>query len=346
MPINRPIDDLPAAPARGGNAPLNTGTLLAHELADTWWREYQAGPDFTRESAMPELPLRASMMGMRCDRQLWYVLTDTPASNPPGASNVWRMRMGTLIHKEIDDTIATNTNKMITNANGKLEPVKDGWWAEDVVDLRPAGYPGSAHGDLILYDKGVAVAVAENKSVGGFAYKMCATNFKGVPEGPRWEHVLQAAIVAVALNVPKIVVLYISPEAVSADVAKSSGLDEYGKFIAEWQYDTADWVETVAFEVARQKHVLALATPDAEGVGWLPTRATHHPDLAPGAVIDNPATGHWTVVDPVRGTVSKAGKYWACGYCNHRDQCLADGEEMTPVVLTKTGEQMLTKKET
>lgn len=335
MPINKPIDDLPSAPRQGGQPPLRDGTLLAHQLADAWWVEYQAGPDFSRDRAMPELPLRASMMGMRCDRQLWYVLTETPESNPPGASNVWRMRMGQLIHTEVEKTIAPNELVELTPYVEGQGRVKHGWWAEDVVDLQPAGYPGSAHGDLIYYEDGVPTVVGETKSVGGFAYKICATNFKGVPEGPRWEHVLQAAIVAVAMDVPRIVTLYISPESVSPNLAKSSGLDEYGKFISEWQFDTADWAETVAFEVARQKHVLELATPNDHGVAWMPTRQLHHPDIPAGSIVDNPATGHHVQIDPVRGTVAHAGKAWYCGYCNHRDQCLSDGEEMTQVKIGK-----------
>jgi hypothetical protein len=358
MPINRDISDLPAAPRQGGSPPLRDGTLLAHQLADAWWQDYQEGPDFTRDRAMPELPLRASSMGTRCDRALWYSLTDTPQSNPPGAASVWRMRMGTLIHKEVDRTIAPNVyaecpvhglghNCMVVDISdgpcydcdqeGECDTchLKHGWWAEDVVDLRPAGYPGSAHGDLILYEHGIPVAVGETKSIGGFAFKICASNFKGVPEGPRWEHVLQAAIVAVALKIPKIVALYISPEPVSPDVAKSSGLDEYGKFIAEWHFATADWVEAVEFEVQRQKHVLDLATPDADGVAWMPTRAIHHPNIASGAIFDNPATGHWVKIDPVRGTVAKAGKWWPCSYCAHRDTCLADGEDMQQVSITR-----------
>lgn len=327
MPINRDLSDLPAPPPRGSNAPLREGTLIAHELADRWWNEYQAGPDFTRESAMPELPLRASMMGMRCDRQLWYVLTGTPQSNPPGAASVWRMRMGTLIHREVENTMAPNE----FDETGK----RHGWWAEDVVDLRPAGYPGSAHGDMILYDHGVSIAVGETKSIGGFAYKMCATNFKGVPEGPRWEHVLQAAIVAVATDTPLIVTLYISPESVSPDLAKSSGLDEYGKFISEWQFPTADWMETVAFEVARQQHVLDLATPNEDGIAWMPTRQLHHPDIPSGSIVDNPANGHHVQIDAVTGKVKHSGKAWYCGYCSFRDQCLSDGEEMVPVTIGK-----------
>jgi hypothetical protein len=39
------------------------------------------------------------------------------------------------------------------------------------------------------------------------------------------------------------------------------------------------------------------------------------------------------LLDTVRGTVSKAGKAWYCGYCSHRDQCLEDGGEMVQVTL-------------
>lgn len=328
MPIARPIDDLPRPSPAG--APLRSGTALAHQIADKWWKQYQESPDFERASAMPELPLRASMIGKRCDRALWYMLTDTPMSNPPGAAGVWRMRMGKLIHDEIETLIAHNRFDDDNN--------KHGWWSEEVTDLSVIGYPGSSHADLIYYHHGVATMINETKSLGGFAFKLATTTFKGEPQGAKWQDVMQAAIVAVARDVAMIVALYISPEAISPDVAERNGLDEYGKFIAEWQFNTADWAQDVYTEIARQNRILKLATPyEHEGreITWIPERSIDHPDYPGGALIDNPAKGHWVTLNPATGDVVKSGTAWFCGYCNHRDQCLLDGPESVAVVVVK-----------
>lgn len=333
MPIARPIDDLPRPTSAG--APLRTGTILAHWIADEWWKQYQEGPDFLRDSAMPELPLRASMMGTRCDRALWYKLTGVPESNPPGPANVWRMRMGQIIGNEIADVVT---------AAGTVDEagLKQGWFAEETTDLQVIGYPGSSHADLIYYLDDVAVWVGENKSMGGFGFKLAATTFKGEPGGPRWEHVMQAALVAVAKDVPGVVVLYISPEAISPDVAARNNLDEYGKFIAEWQFVTAEWAQDVYAEIARQNRILRMATPgrveiNGEAVmgAMLPERAINHPDFPGGALIDNPAKGHWVTLNPATGDVVKAGTAWYCGYCNHQDQCIEDGPDSVAVAIGK-----------
>lgn len=324
MPVVKPIDDMPKPGPSGDNAPL-TGeeTLLAHRLADAWWKLYEAEDEYER--AMPELPLRASMMGTRCDRALHYDIIDQEESDPAGPSFSYRMMMGKKAHDAVAAVLET----------GKLDAggLKHGWFDEEVVDLRPAGYPGSAHGDLVYYDHGVPSVVAENKTIGGFAYKKCAARFNGGPDGPRWEHVMQAAIVAVARNIPKIVVLYLAMEPLSPDVAKSTGTDEYGKFIAEWHADTEDWRAAVQVEVARQKRVLRLSTPDDEGQYWRPERTIVHPDLPGGAFITNPNSGKWDALD-ANGRTVKSGKVWYCGYCRHRQTCLDHGPDMVRLNIT------------
>lgn len=326
MPINKDRSDLP--PAAGPLSPLPTGqTLIAGPLLTKWWEDYQKSPLFTKDSANPELPLRGSMAGLRCDRQLWYAITDEPKSNPPGVASVWRMRMGQLIHDEIAAGMASN----LYNEDGK----KHGWWAEDENDLTAIGYPGSSHGDLVYYDDGIPLYVAENKSVGGYAFKLMATRFNGPAEGPRWEHVLQAAMTALAIKAPTIVVFYVAPESVSADVAKSCNLDEYGKFTAEWQYPTSMYADDVTREVARQKRILRQATPFENTTDqWIitrPERVLDHPDIPAGAYVDNPAAGRWVLLSARDGSVVKSGSKWFCGYCDWRDRCIEHGPEMQPI---------------
>src|SRR6185436_5348010 len=192
MPINEPHEDLPAR-RPNGNAPVPSDEqMIAAPIAAAWWEQFQAGPDFRRARAIPELPLRASAVSQRCDRQFWYSLTDIEPTDASDAASVFRMRLGSIVHDELDksDVLKGHT------ANGH----KWGWFPEEAIDLRPAGFPGSAHGDWIFYDDNQPLEVAEIKTVGGYGYKLMASNFNGPPEGPKWEHAMQAAIVAVAVG--------------------------------------------------------------------------------------------------------------------------------------------------
>src|SRR6185436_19869108 len=102
MPINEPHEDLPAR-RPNGNAPVPSDEqMIAAPIAAAWWEQFQAGPDFRRARAIPELPLRASAVSQRCDRQFWYSLTDIEPTDASDAASVFRMRLGSIVHDELD----------------------------------------------------------------------------------------------------------------------------------------------------------------------------------------------------------------------------------------------------
>lgn len=321
MPIIRSVDDLP--PATRGNAP-SKNPIIIERIAAQWFEDYKASEFYTRDRAMPELPLRASAISKRCDRALWYMLTETPQSNPPDAASAFRMRLGQLIHEAVDEAIL----KLLDAGHIDEQERKQGWFTEESVDLRPAGFPGSAHGDMIFYVDNHPSIVGEFKSQGGFSFKTMATNFKGAALGPRWDHIMQGAMVAVSVGAPKVLVGYVSMESISPDLAKRMGANEYGRFTAEWVYDTADWKDAVRVESARQRRILALADQNLR-----PERSLSLDDVPGGAVVSNPETGAWSIVSALSNKVTQAGKTWHCAYCSHRSRCIEDGPTSTFVQL-------------
>jgi hypothetical protein len=334
MPLARDNSDLP--PARPKNYPLPADQqLIARPTADRWWNDYRNGPDFKRDRAMPELPLRASAVSLRCDRAFWYSLAGVEETNPSGPAGVFRMRLGQIVHAEI------GADKQEVDDEGR----KHGWYEEEVVDLRPAGFPGSAHGDLVRYDHGVPIEVGEIKTTGGFAFKLMASKFKGEPDGPKWEHCMQAAMVAVAIGARGIRIAYFSMENLAPDIAANVGADEYGKFCAEWYFDLDEcWPgrrttfrEDLEQEAARQIRLLRLAQPPDGRAQYMPERTLDHPDYPPGAVVDivdKPVgKGTWVTYSPANGTKIKSGTTWMCGYCDWKDQCQYDGPGPGPVVV-------------
>lgn len=311
MPISRSNEDLPRASTTSNKPVAPEHQLIARHAADAWWIAYQASEDFTRDRAMPELPLRASSISKRCDRQLFYDLAEVPKTDPSGAAGTYRMMLGTKVHEAL--------------------PTPEGWTTEDVIDLRPAGFPGSAHGDLVKRrDDGTVFAVGEVKTVGGYAFKLMTSNFNGPPEGPRWDHVMQAAMAAVALDAELVVIIYFSMEPLSPAIAKSVGADEYGKFTAEWQIPVDEAMRTeVEREARRQIRILKLAE-----LGARPERTLSHPDIPAGAMVDNPNRGSWIQLN-IQGQVIKSNTTWYCGYCDWKTQCLEDGPDAIPVTVSR-----------
>lgn len=324
MVIQSSKESLPRAPKpRGENAPL-LGDTLVRQIAATWWKQYQESDKFGRDRAMPELPIRASSVSKRCDRALWYELTGTVKSNPSDAAGVFRMMLGQQVHDLVDKAMEALPGWQGVDEEGR----KHGWYVEETVDLQPIGLAGSAHGDLTHYTNGVCDIVGEIKTEGGFGFKVKTTNFKGPPEGPRWAHVMQAALVAVALNAPTISVMYFALESVSPDLAASMGADEFSRFTAQWDFNTDDWRRAVEIEVNRQMRILELARAN-----YRPERSLSEPDIPGGATVIDAEKGKWVVQSAQDGRVTNAGSTWMCGYCDWQAQCVADGADAVQLAM-------------
>lgn len=313
--IKASIQDVPQ-----GMPPSQT-PVFVRKVADLSHQIYTANGNADRARAIPEQPLRASWISKRCDRQLWYAIKGIEESNPPDASAMWRMRMGTAAHELIANTVEQLPGGFHDDPETGGRVPYEGWHSEVPVDLSPAGFPGSTHADHIFYEDGQPKIVVEVKSASGFPFKLATSG--NVPEGPKWDHIMQAAMVAVAVEAPMFLVCWWALE------PNNKAANMHDKFTAEWQFETADWADAVAAEAARQRRVLGLANDDV-----MPERALNKGlqagDKRPvpaGAVVTDPAKGMWVTYSPADGLVNRSGTVWTCGYCNHRDRCVADGEQ-------------------
>jgi hypothetical protein len=301
MPIHRNLEDLPRAHGPDGNTPARNN-FVAEALAQAWFDEYLKLEEKKGGLAIPDAgPYRASYASTRCDRALWYKLTGVAETNPMTIADAWNYGLGTLIHEGLQPAVAT----VFPDAESEV-----------VVDLRTIGMPGSAHADQIIVHDGHRTLV-EYKSIGGFQFKIMATGFKGPATGPRYGAVLQAAMAAKAAGCTRIVIAYLSKENVSVGMASSYANTEAGRFAAEWHYTVAELEENIEYEIERVMGLLERA--DA------PPREIHDPEYPTGATIQAPLADRapWTIAED--GIVLDTGTTWMCGYCNHRDQCKADG---------------------
>ncbi len=308
MPINKSIQDLPRSNRPEGNSPA-ANNFVAERIAEHWGElDEHTAPPF----AVPEAgPYRGSYAGSRCNRSLYYKLSKTPASNPPGLADRWRMGLGTTIHEMLQKIAGDlfNSDADVDYANAE---------AELKVDLRPAGIPGSANLDFVFDYKGKRCAV-EIKSINGFGFKAAATTFKGPASGPRFGHVLQGAMAAKARGCELLVVCYISMENVSPQMAKTYTTSEAGRFAAEWHYTVEELEPFIELERERIAEVI-----EAVKVEVMPKRIIVDPEYPEGAEINAPSNGGWVVLDD-DGGITDSGSTWYCGYCEHRDLCITDG---------------------
>lgn len=313
MPIKKDLSDLPQRSNRGMLP--STNPFIVEKLALAWeaWYDEQHGK---RERAIPEAgPYRASMASMRCDRQLYYAMSETPESDPTSLAGKFTMWLGQLIHSALEPIISDAFPGSIAEAKH---------------DLRNIGIPGSGHSDVeIVYELAPGDEVmAEIKTTGGFSYKMMATNFKGPAQGPRYGMVLQAALAAKERGYDKLVILLIGTEPVSPSLAQSYSESDAGRFMVEWHFtvdELEDHIEAEAERIrAMDTLIRANRVPDAPLM--LPTRRLRDPEYPDGAIIERPLVSDapWIVRNDDDQVVD-SGTYWGCGYCRWFKQCKGDG---------------------
>jgi hypothetical protein len=137
MPIQRDLSHLPRD--EGGERiprPPDNEPRFVTALAQHWWDEFQNEDE--NRSARLENWYWASDSGKECMRALHYAFAGTPASDPFTVAGAWRMRLGTLVHKLLDQAM--------------LDAFKEGnvhVYPELRVDLRDEVY-GVARIDLVI----------------------------------------------------------------------------------------------------------------------------------------------------------------------------------------------------
>lgn len=300
--LKRDLSDLPKA------VPVSfepvRDNVIAERLADNWFDKYIEDGNAAKARAIPELPYRASYASKRCDRQLYYALSDTPESEPLTPASAWTMGIGTMIHDAMQSVIE------------ELWPDAE---CEPTIDLTAIGIPGSGHADMVLTDEDGSRTLVELKTTGGFSFKMMATSFKGGAQGPRFSYVLQAAMMAKALGIKKFIIALLSLEPVSPQLAETYASSESGRFAAEWHFNTSDFDDVLSAEASRVTEIM-----EAVKAQRPPARRLRDPEYPNGATVINPvaARAPWTVT--VGDNVTDTGTYWGCAYCSWRSQCNAD----------------------
>jgi len=231
----------------------------------------------------------------KCARAIAYKAAGIPESDPMDLSGVNNVRIGSLLHDA--------WQQAAIKALGEK--------AEAEVRVRTLNGDGTGKIDLVVTDE--KVTDIELKTIGGFGYKSAIGKARrGSPaEGPKSEHLLQAALNGYANDADEVVVAYLGKEAISVTTAGS--LDEITRFACEWTFTREQFVPLAERELERVAGILHLVD---EGV----LAARKMIDLPSSAEIVDPASGRWEQHD-AEGMILDTGTHWSCSYCSHRSIC-------------------------
>lgn len=298
MALSRDLSHLPRADE--GLAPDAT-FRFADVLVEKWAKENEAEGD--KPHAIDGTRFRHSDAG-KCARLLGYRAAGIAASDPMDLSGVNNTRLGTVIHDLWQEALADRYPG-----------------AEIEVKVRTDGADGSGHVDAVVRSGGHTTAI-ELKTVGGYAFKAAIGRArKGMAaEGPKAEHLYQAALNAQALDADEAVVVYVAKEALSKTYRVD---DERQRFLAEWTLTREQYEPLAVEEAERVAGIVAVV----DG-GELPRRIVAH-SMPPGAEIVDPSKGTWE--QSIDGEVADTGRYWGCDYCSHQQVCIGTKAGRIPV---------------
>ncbi len=234
----------------------------------------------------------------KCARALSYKFAGIAETEDVDPSGLWNFAVGTYGHEVFQGAL-------LRYFGDKVQV--------ETTCFTEAWPQGSGHADGDIDDDGTGV-VYELKTVGGFAYKM-AVGERGAPQGPKHDHIVQGALNASARGAQRLVIGYLSKEAISVQAAGRKKISELGRFMAEWTFEADEFEPIAAAERARVSGILALVAD-----GQLAARKIPDPELPAGAEIVDPSTGRWEKHD-ADGAIVDTGSWWACGYCNYRTLC-------------------------
>lgn len=315
MALRADHSTLPTAPAPsedGDGAPdaiLRFAPLLAHK--------WESEKDDDKPTALGTR-FRHSDAG-KCARAIGYVAAGVPKSDPMDLTGVWNTSLGTLIHELWQEALAeaypdaeveTKVGHDDLDGSGHIDAVIRLAGAGEVhsipdTDADPGG--GSYADDLVI--------AYELKTVGGYAFKASTGKIRKStpPEGPKPEHVLQAALNGLGVDADEVVVGYLAKETLSKKVG--AGLPDERKFCAEWTFPRDVYEPLAIAEKARINGILRLVDK-----GTLPARKFPAAILSARAEIVNPSTGRWEEHNAA-GVLTDSGNWWACDYCSFQTTC-------------------------
>jgi hypothetical protein len=276
-------------------------TLSAAELVAAQLRAERQD----RPLATPGTRYRISS-AMACARQIGFRLLDVPPDLPLPPATLAAFAMGDDWHALIQRAIVQQV----------------GEWVDLEVPCHIPGTTIGGHADAVLWDHGVdgiatqARTVVEIKSVASFGFKLAVEGIDGGPaEGPKVEHVCQAAMYALALDATDLWIIY-------ADKATGA--------IADWHLgmgdvvDDADGTGSTPRWLAVEEVNRLVGLDQTIGAGMLPgrwipgyTQRVWDPDTDPGEVQKPPAAG-------------TRGQPWQCRYCQWQPTCVEVGPGVVP----------------
>lgn len=300
MPIKTDRSATPRG-ASGGNKP-DANPRFVTAVAKAWHAEYLAEGKDKRAMAF-DTPFRGSDAGFCSFSLALSTLVRAglgEESNPPTLSDTWRMNLGTMIHSAME----------------RYLPLAFPGAECEVVGVT-VDNEASFHADVLIKNEGIK-SLFELKSINGTGFKSATIGYRkdSPAEGPRSSAVLQAALAAESFDCDEVVVGYLAMECIGDGIAKTNGLDDVGKFAAEWTFTKDEYLPLAQAERARMRFIAATVA-----AGRMPQREI--PDLPAGAVITSPATGAWSVTDPDNPlSVLDVGTTWQCNYCRHQDACV------------------------
>lgn len=243
----------------------------------------------------------------KCTRQVQYLMMGVEETQPTDLTGKWVMDIGSHVHYIMEDL-------------GQF----DDWRTEYPVRLK-RGDSFVTAGTVDCWHDGI---VGELKTIGGFGFKLAATNFKGGPQGPKFAHVRQLALNTLGtvestdLDVRGGVIMYLSKEAVSQNLAHTS-YGDMGRFSAEWFFEKEYLLELGELELHRIHQIHGATRDDLLVQRYL---YDDGPNDWVNVVDPEPTTrgkGSWQHV--VDDQVLGVGESWECQYCSFQSACKADG---------------------
>lgn len=309
------LSHLPKRPPREGLIP-DEQPRFVQVLAEQWAGE----ADDNKPTALGT-PFRHSDAG-KCARAISFTAAGIPASDLMDLTGVWNTTLGSLIHLKWQEALLDRYPE-----------------ADIEVTCRTDGTDGSGHidavvkvpqdGDIEQIGPYHTIAI-ELKTIGGYGYKAAVgAARKGTPaEGPKTEHIMQAALNGMAVDADEVIIAYLSKETISVNVAERFGISELERFCCEWTFTRQQFEPIAIDEAKRVDQILKMVKS-----GKLAPR--HTPEMPKGARIIDPTTGAWTLEDEREGTTYDTGSYWGCGYCKYRTVCADTGSGAIPITDVK-----------
>jgi hypothetical protein len=184
---------------------------------------------------------------------------------------------------------------------------------EEPIDLSDLGVSLSGHTDGIIEMSGVGRVVVEIKTAGAYAASLAWRN------GPKAEHVAQAALYAMGENVnaDAVLLVYVAKEKSRPSKALPGGINPGD--MREWLLPLDDPSEFHDGATPREMGELE--------IGWFAqVEQSIVEGFLPRAEAPDDEGGLQFIEYPVAyGVQHPSGTYWGCRYCRHNSTCVAVG---------------------